>query len=231
MTTPNIKLFVSDMDSTMIQNECIDEMAWTLDEKRGTGEQYYAQVSAITKQAMDEGKDFSWSLNTRIGILVEAGFEEVWLPEIMVRITPQPDAKELLAHLNAHGVQTVLVSGGFTYFAHQVAHNLGFKQVFANELLFDRGKLVGVRGPQEILDGGIVDGKAKLTITQAIANQTHIDPAQICAIGDGSNDAQMVAFAGYGIAYYGKNKTLLAASSHQTESLAEVVGIVGGKSR
>lgn len=233
MGEPRIKLFVSDMDSTMIQNECIDEMARFLDEQCGTGAQYYTQVSAITKQAMDEGKDFTWSLHTRIDMLAQAKFEQAWLPLIAQRITPQPHAQELLAQLKAHGVLTVLVSGGFTYFAHGVAALLGFDRVFANELLFEDGLLAGVRGPDAVLAGGVVDGAAKLTIAQHIAReqQPALTPAQICAIGDGSNDAAMVGYAGYGIAYHGKNPTLLAASTHQIDRLDAVLDIMRGAAR
>ena len=99
MTQPNIRLFVSDMDSTMIANECIDEMARMLDEKKpvvGAPNHYFEQVQAITKATMDGAAlPFNESLKKRIGILAEAGFQEAWLPEIYTHIKPMEGADDI----------------------------------------------------------------------------------------------------------------------------------------
>lgn len=234
MTHPRIRLFVSDMDSTMIANECIDEMARMLDEKTpvaGQPQHYFHQVQAITKATMDGAAlPFHESLKKRIGILAAAGFEEAWLPEIYARITPMEGAAELLSHLNSNNVHSVLVSGGFTYFAEKVAARLGFAEFHANVLEFTDGKLSGVRGPTAN-GGSILDGAGKLHIMKAIMKDKQIAPHAVCAIGDGSNDADMVREAGYGIAYRAKNPTLLAAASHTANHLDEVSAIVAGPSR
>jgi phosphoserine phosphatase len=231
MTPPTIRLFVSDMDSTMIANECIDEMARMLDEKMpvaGAPEHYFHQVQAITKATMDGAAlPFHESLTKRIGILAAAGFKETWLPEIYAGVTPMAGAADLLAHLNAHGVHTVLVSGGFTYFAEKVAARLGFSEFHANVLEFTGGTLSGVHGPAA--NGGtILDGAGKLHIMQKIIKEKNIQSHEVCAIGDGSNDADMVREAGYGIAYRAKNQTLLAAANYRAERLAEVPALLAG---
>lgn len=234
MTHPNIRLFVSDMDSTMIDNECIDEMARVLDEKKpvaGEPHHYFNQVQAITKATMDGAAlPFPVSLTKRIGILADAGFEEAWLPEIYARIRPMAGAPELLTQLNAAQVHTVLVSGGFTFFAEKVAQRLGFAEFHANVLEFTDGKLSGVHGPAAN-GGAILDGAGKLRIMTDIMKQKNIAADAVCAIGDGSNDADMVREAGYGIAFNGKNQTLLAAANHRATALAEVPALLSGKGR
>jgi phosphoserine phosphatase len=234
MTHPTIRLFISDMDSTMIANECIDEMARMLDEKTphtGAPSHYFTQVQAITKATMDGAAlAFHVSLEKRIGILTQAGFQEAWLPEIYARIRPMEGAAELLAHLNACGVHTVLVSGGFTFFAEKVAARLGFAEFHANALEFTEGMLSGVHGP-EANGGNILDGAGKLHIMQEIMKEKHIASDAACAIGDGSNDADMVRAAGYGIAYRAKNPTLLTAASHTATDLAEVAALLTGPAR
>lgn len=228
-TQPNIRLFVSDMDSTMIANECIDEMARMLDEKKpvaGAPNHYFEQVQAITKATMDGAAlPFNESLKKRIGILADAGFKEAWLPEIYARITPMEGAEDLLKHLNAHRVHTVLVSGGFTFFAEKVAAQLGFHEFHANTLEFTDGKLSGVHGPASN-NGNILDGAGKRHIMYAIMNEKLIAPHAVCAIGDGSNDADMVKAAGYGIAYRAKNPNLLAAAGFTANQLSEVPAIL-----
>jgi len=234
MTQPCIRLFVSDMDSTMIANECIDEMARMLDEKKPiTGEphRYFVQVQAITQATMDrEALTFEQSLITRIGILAKAGFEEAWLNEIYARIRPMEGAEHLLTHLTTHGVHTVLVSGGFTFFAEKVSAGLGFSEFHANVLEFTNGTLSGVRGP-DANGKKILDGAGKLHIMQTIMKEKQIAPHAVCAIGDGSNDAAMVGAAGYGIAFRAKNQTLLAAASHTANHLGEVAAILTGPAR
>ena len=234
MIHPNIRLFVSDMDSTMIANECIDEMARILDEKTpvaGAAHHYFNQVQAITKATMDkEALTFEQSLTTRIKILADAKFQEAWLPGIYARIRPMEGAEHLLTHLTTHGVHTVLVSGGFTFFAEKVAARLGFNEFHANVLEFADGTLSGVRGPNA--NGKkILDGAGKLHIMQTIMKEKQIAPHAVCAIGDGSNDAAMVGAAAYGIAFRTKNPTLLSAASHTAEHLSEVRPIMAGAAR
>jgi phosphoserine phosphatase len=234
MTQPCIRLFVSDMDSTMIANECIDEMARMLDEKKpvvGAPNHYFAQVQAITQATMEkEALTFEQSLSQRIGILSQAGFKQAWLPEIYARITPMEGAAELLSHLNQNNIHTVLVSGGFTFFAEKIAARLGFAEFHANVLEFTNGTLSGVHGP-DANSKNILDGTGKLHVMQSIIAAKNIAPHAVCAIGDGSNDAAMVRAAGYGIAFCAKNQTLLAAASHTANHLGEVVAILAGAPR
>jgi phosphoserine phosphatase len=183
------KLFLSDMDSTIIQQECIDEIAHELGLRD--------EVAAITERAMRGDLVFEDSLRERVKLLT--GLEASKLQEVFEkRITFSPGAKELIQALREHGVECVLVSGGFTFFTEKVATALGFHQHFANDLVIEDGRLTGdvaepVFGPS---------GKEEV-LTQLV-EEMRIDYDEVLAIGDGANDVPMLVKAGLGVAYHAK---------------------------
>lgn len=184
------KILASDMDSTLINIECIDEIADMAGKK--------AEVSAITKAAMrGEIADFAESLRRRVGLLrgVPASTLERVYQE---RLRLNPGAEQLVAAMNQHGVKVMLVSGGFTFFTSRLAQRLGLHSSHANELEIVDGKLTGnVLGP-------IVDGQAKAAFLRELARGLDATPEQIIAMGDGANDLPMLSLAGYSVAYRAK---------------------------
>jgi phosphoserine phosphatase len=187
------KVFVSDMDSTMIAAECIDELA----DFAGIKE----QVAAITERAMQGELDFAEALSERVRLL--AGLDVAAIQQCLdQRIAPMPGARVLVETLKAHGCRTVLVTGGFHQFADPVAEQLGFEQVFANRLEVAAGKLTGG------LVGGIVDSAVKeRVLREAVANCG----GPSLAMGDGANDIPMLQAADYGVAFYARPKARAAA--------------------
>lgn len=183
------KLLISDMDSTMIAQECIDELADCVGLK--------AHVSEITERAMRGELDFPSALRERVRLL--KGLEEAALEKTFKeRITLMPGAKELLRTMTARGAHCVLVSGGFTYFTSRVAQALGFHADEANILEIEDGKLTGtVREP-------ILDKDSKRAALHRIAHEKSIPLFATLAIGDGANDLPMIKDAGLGIAYHAK---------------------------
>jgi phosphoserine phosphatase len=183
------KLFLADMDSTMIEQECIDELADELGIK--------AHIADITARAMRGEIAFEPALRERVGML--KGLSESVIDQVFAdRITYMPGGKALLATMNAHGTTCILVSGGFTHFTTKVATELGFIANHANELLVDKGELTGrVREPIQGADAK----KAHLT---AYAEKLGIDLSATMAIGDGANDLGMISIAGFGVAYHAK---------------------------
>lgn len=192
------KLFVADMDSTMITVECLDELA----DYAG----FKDQVSAITERAMRGELDFVAALDERVALLQDMDAEMVTrCHEERVRISP--GAGTLVRTMQAHGTTSVLVSGGFTLFADRVAQEIGFDRAVANILEIVDGRLTGrVIRP-------IVDGSAKLDLLNAEIERLGLDPAETMAIGDGANDLAMVERAGVGVAYRGKPKLRDAADA------------------
>ena len=191
---PPPRLLVADMDSTMITIECIDELADYAGVK--------PQVAEVTERAMRGELDFAASLRARVALL--AGLDQSVLErcyEERVRITP--GATTLVRTLAGRGVQTVLVSGGFTYFADRVAAEIGFDRTCANRLEVQGGRLTG-RVAEPIL------GAAE---KRAILLERHFDAAESVAIGDGANDLPMLGAAGFGIAYHGKPSVVAAADA------------------
>ncbi len=182
-------LFVTDMDSTLIDIECIDEIADIQGLK--------AEVAAITEAAMRGDIDFGESLTRRVSVL--AGLPEAALGEVYERrMRLNPGAERLIHELKAAGVFTVLVSGGFTYFTERLKARLGFDEAFANELEIRDGKLTGrVTGP-------VVDGAAKAAHLCRIRDRLGLRPEQVMAAGDGANDVPMLEAAGFGIAFRAK---------------------------
>jgi phosphoserine phosphatase len=188
-------LFVSDMDSTMIGQECIDELADFAGIK--------PQIAAITERAMQGELDFESALRERVGLL--EGLEEAAIGECLAeRIRPIEGARTLVATLKHRGCKTVLVTGGFHHFADPVAEQLGFEQVVGNRLAVAGGKLSGG------LVGGITDSSVKERVLREEAARLG-DEAVSLATGDGANDIPMLKAATWGLAYRGKPKARAAA--------------------
>lgn len=186
---PDFGLFVTDMDSTLINIECIDEIADMLGLK--------AEVAAITEAAMRGELEFSASLARRVALL--AGLEESALERVYEeRLRLNPGAEALLAGLRQAGVKTMLVSGGFTYFTDRLKTRLGFDHAHANQLEVVSGRLTGrVIGP-------IVDGEAKANHLLRLKAELDLAPYQTMAAGDGANDIPMFNAAGFRVAYQAK---------------------------
>jgi len=190
------KLFISDMDSTMISAECIDELA----DYAGIKE----QIAQITERAMQGELDFAQALTERVGLL-EGLAEEAIAQCLAERIAPMAGAKVLVETLKAKGVRTVLVTGGFHQFADPVAEQLGFERVVANRLGVEDGKLTGA------LDGPICDsGTKKATLIEELAALG--EGALALATGDGANDIPMIEASAYGVAFCAKPKARAAAN-------------------
>lgn len=190
------RLFISDMDSTIIGQECIDELAGMAGLK--------PQVAAITARAMAGELDFEQSLRQRVALL--EGLDESAIARCLAeRIRPAPGAHRLVATLNAHGLTTLLVSGGFHHFADVIGAELGFAGVYANRLTVEHGHLTGA------LDGPVVDAARKAEILAEEAARAGLSPAETLAAGDGANDIPMLRAAGLGIAAHAKPATRAAA--------------------
>jgi len=188
-------LFVSDMDSTMIAAECIDELADYAGIK--------AEIAAITERAMQGELDFAQALTERVALL--GGLDEGAIQRCLAeRIAPMPGARTLVSTLKARGCFTVLVTGGFHQFADPVAEQLGFERVVANRLAVENGKLTGG------LVGGITDSGVKKSVLLEETARLGADAVSL-ATGDGANDIPMIEAATYGLAYYAKPKARAAA--------------------
>ena len=203
------KVFVSDMDSTMIGQECIDELADYAGIK--------PQIAAITERAMQGELDFVEALCERVALLrgLDEGVVDVCLNE---RITPTPGARTLVATLAAFGTRSVLVTGGFHHFADPVAQMLGFDRVVGNRLEVANGQLTGN------LLGPITDSGVKAAVLREEAGQS----AVTLATGDGANDIPMIEAATYGFAYRAKPKARAAANGRVDRGdLTAVLGLLG----
>ena len=182
-------LFVTDMDSTLITIECIDEVADMYGLK--------AEVHAVTEAAMRGELDFRESLLRRVALL--EGLEESALERVYrERLQLSPGAETLLARLNGAGVTTVLVSGGFTFFTERLKARLGFDHAWANTLEVRHRRLTGK------VIGELVDAEAKRDHLLALKESLGLNRTQIIAAGDGANDLLMLAEARYSVAYQAK---------------------------
>ena len=195
------RLLVSDMDSTMIVNECIDELADYAGVK--------PQVAAITERAMQGELDFEAALRERVALL-EGLSEHVIADCLAQRIRPMPGARTLVRTLSRRGADCVLVSGGFHAFADVIGAELGFDAVFANRLVVEHGHMTGA------LEGTIVDAARKSAILLEQAAGQGLEAARVIALGDGANDIPMLKAAGTGIAYHAKPAAIAAADAHIT---------------
>ncbi|NND49278.1 MAG: phosphoserine phosphatase SerB, partial [Rhizobiales bacterium] len=183
------RLLVSDMDSTIIGQECVDEIA----ECAGVG----SEVAAITERAMAGELNFRAALAERVGLL--KGLDEAALDRVMAeKITLNPGATTLVATMRQHGAFTLLVSGGFTFCASEIAERAGFDDFAANRLIVEDGKLAGrVAEP-------ILGREAKLAHLLAACQRLAIEPADVLGLGDGANDLALIENAGLGVAYRAK---------------------------
>jgi phosphoserine phosphatase len=203
------QVFVSDMDSTMIGQECIDELADYAGLK--------PQIAAITERAMQGELDFAQALCERVALL--EGLDEAAIGTCLdERIRPMAGARTLVATLAALGTRTVLVTGGFHHFADPVAGMLGFERVVGNRLEVAGGKLTGR------LVGPITDSGVKAAILREEAGEGQVS----LATGDGANDIPMIAAATYGVAYRAKPKARAAANGRvDTGDLTAVLSLLG----
>jgi phosphoserine phosphatase len=192
------KLFLADMDSTMIGQECIDELADFAGLK--------AHVAEITERAMRGEIEFEPALRERVALL--KGLPASVVDEVLAkRITPTPGSRELVATMRAHGAYTCLISGGFTLFTKAVADLIGFQENRANELVVENGKLTGeVREP-------ILGRAAKLATLVELLESFDLDDIDTLVVGDGANDLGMIQAAGLGVAYRAKPAVAAAAAA------------------
>jgi len=183
------KLLVADMDSTIIGQECIDELADFAGLKR--------EVADITERAMQGKIDFKAALRERVALL--SGLEEDAIARCLAeRVVPNPGAATLVRTMRVGGASALLVSGGFLSFAEPIAKLIGFDRVRANRLLFDGSQLSGQ------VEDPIVDGMVKLEALIEAREELGLRKKDVLAIGDGANDKLMVEEAGLGVAYRAK---------------------------
>ncbi|MBK1793728.1 phosphoserine phosphatase SerB [Devosia sp. WQ 349] len=190
------QLLVADMDSTMIQQECIDELAAALNLKD--------KVAEITERAMRGELDFEQALDTRVALL--KGLDRAAMDEVRRgSITLMPGGRTLIQTMKAYGAYTSLVSGGFTFFADYFGKRIGFDEAIANVLEFDGDNLTGT------VSKPIVDKTTKRTRLETLANEKGLSLSQTMAVGDGANDLDMIAIAGMGVALHAKPVVAAAA--------------------
>ena len=196
IATRRKRLFVADMDSTMIGQECIDELADYVGLK--------AHVAAITERAMRGEIAFEPALRERVALL--KGLPVAIVEEVIAkRITLTPGARTLVATMRANGARTCLVSGGFTLFTGRIAAMIGFDEHRGNVLSIEDGKLAGrVEEP-------ILGRDAKLAALIELRDRLGLSPQDTLAAGDGANDIPMIEAAGLGVAYRAKPKVADAA--------------------
>lgn len=183
------QVLIADMDSTMIEQECIDELAAALGIKE--------QVAEITDRAMRGELDFEAALDTRVALL--KGLERKIIEEVRrEQITLAPGGRALVQTMKAYGAYTSLVSGGFTFFADFFAKRIGFDEAVANVLEFEGDRLTGtVQKP-------IVDKNTKRERLMVLASERNVPLSQTIAVGDGANDLDMISIAGFGVAMHAK---------------------------
>jgi len=208
------RLLVADMDSTMIGQECIDELADYAGVK--------PQVAEITERAMHGELDFAGALHERVALLegLEEGVIALCLAE---RIRPNAGATTLVRTMRARRAETILVSGGFTAFVAPIAEKIGFTRFEANVLAVSDGKLAGT------VEGRIVDSRVKHDTLVEARDRLNLSAAETMAMGDGANDIPMVEEAGLGIAYRAKPALAAVADArldhHGLDALLWVQGI------
>jgi len=183
------KLLLADMDSTLIEQECVDELAAEVGMRD--------QVAAITERAMRGEIAFEPALRERVALIKGLPLEIV-AHVLQARITVSPGAAMLVATMRASGAHTALISGGFTLFTDDIAKRLGFHEHRANRLLHEGGLFTG------LLAEPVLGRAAKETAFDELTERLSLDRADVLAVGDGANDAGMIEKAGLGVAYRGK---------------------------
>ncbi|PIB26474.1 phosphoserine phosphatase SerB [Amylibacter kogurei] len=203
------KVLLADMDSTMIEQECIDELA----DVAGVGE----RVVEITARAMNGELDFEDALRERVGLL--KGLDATVIQQVLKeRITLTSGGHELLATMRANGGYAALVSGGFTDFTSAVAQTLGFDENRANTLIQKDGKLTGETGTP------ILGREAKVDALNDITKRLGLTPDDVIAVGDGANDLGMLKLAGRGVALHAK--PAVAAQCNTRLNFADLTGLL-----
>jgi phosphoserine phosphatase len=192
------KLLVADMDSTIINVECLDELADMAGLK--------PQIAAITERAMRGELEFEAALRERVGMLKGLGLDALE-KTYAERVRLNPGAKSLLATMREQGAHTMLVSGGFGYFTQRVAQAAGFHVERGNTLLDDGERLTGEVGTP------ILGRAAKLEALEEAVARLKLDFTQSLAVGDGANDLAMIQKAGLGVAYHAKPVVAAAAGA------------------
>jgi phosphoserine phosphatase len=199
------RLLVADMESTMIEQEMIDELAGLAGRRD--------EIAAITLATMRGDLDFEDSLRHRVALL--AGLTLADMETAARRITPMPGAAALVSAMKAGGATTALVTGGFTIFAERVATMLGFDQLSANILLVESGRLTGhVADP-------VLDQSAKRDRLLELAAAADLELSQTLAVGDGANDLAMLEAAGLGVAFRAKPAVRAAMRSSPTGAVID----------
>jgi phosphoserine phosphatase len=202
------RLVCFDMDSTLIQNEVIDELARVA----GVG----AEVTALTEAAMAGEMSFQESFLQRVGML--KGLSTEVFPAVAESLTITDGAQRLISTLKRYGYKIAILSGGFTYFAEYLQDHFEIDYIYANELEIEDGKLTGN------VVGDIVDENMKATLLQTIAATESISLEQVIAVGDGANDLPMLSVAGLGIAF--RAKPLVKQHAPQAIENASLDGIL-----
>ncbi|WP_278491365.1 phosphoserine phosphatase SerB [Acinetobacter gyllenbergii] len=204
----NRRLVCFDMDSTLIEQEVIDELAL----EAGVG----AQVAEITERAMLGELDFQQSFRARVALL--KGLDASVLPKIAERLTVTEGAERLISTLKALGYKTAILSGGFQYFAEYLQAKLGIDEVYANILDVENGVVTGE------VKGAIVDGARKAELLRQLAEKMGISLEQAMAVGDGANDLPMLSIAGLGVAF--RAKPLVRQNANQAISSVGLDGVL-----
>ena len=184
------KLLISDMDSTVIDQECIDELGDAI----GVG----SQIREITAAVVNGDISFSDALRKRLALMI--GMDRRLLKSVYEeRISLKAGARTLVQTMRHHGAFCILVSGGFTFFTRRIAERIGFHDHQGNELAFEDGKLTGA-----VLEP-ILGRSAKLKTLTRLCDEKGLEPSDVLAVGDGANDIEMIKAAGLGVAFHGSD--------------------------
>ena len=202
------RLLIADMESTIIENEMLDELADEVGLRN--------RIAAITARAMNGELDFEGALRERVGLL--QGLEEAALARTRTKIRITPGARELVATMRRAGSYCALVSGGFSYYTNFIRDAVGFDMDQANQLEIQNGKLTG-----QVVEP-ILGRSAKLERLRALAEARHIPQEATMAVGDGANDLDMLAAAGLGVAYHAK--PLVARSARARIDHADLTALL-----